>query len=357
MTAEESRGARIRKKLIGRSSWFKSRQKDKDTQEKRTGVMGTRNQEAGASGHVLKTRSVLFVPQTPGGELAKRTREVLERLQPILGYKVRVVERTGTGLQQKLSQTSIWSGLACGRGPCVTCNQGGEDLPLCTRSSVVYENICVICNPSAKNKGELEEQEQPEVPSLYVGESGRSIQERALEHWADYRRGDDSSHIRKHQGMVHPGEEPQFQLKVISYPRSALSRQIQEAVRIRRRGGASSILNSKAEYNRCHIPRLVVEKEDEEAVKKSLEDEKERRMKEQREMDVIWEESKFMERDRKERKRKNSVVDMEDPGTGRRRKKRRTYPKLKEEWGEDVEDDHWVEEIAVKDDSRGGGTL
>ena len=78
----------------------------------------------------------------------------------------------------------------------------------------------------------------------------------------------------------------------------------------------------------------MVEKEDEEAVKKSLEDEKERRMKEQREMDVIWEESKFMERDRKERKRKNSVVDMEDPGTGRRRKKRRTYPKLKEEWGE-----------------------
>ena len=42
-------------------------------------------------------------------------------------------------------------------------------------------------------------------------------------------------------------------MKVIGNHRSALSRQISEAVRIRRRGGESRILNSKAEYNRSHI--------------------------------------------------------------------------------------------------------
>ena len=49
---------------------------------------------------------------------------------------------------------------------------------------------------------------------------------------------------------------------MVSKHRSALNRQIKEAVRIRRRGGAQGILNSKAEFNRCYIPRLVVEVED-----------------------------------------------------------------------------------------------
>ena len=36
-----------------------------------------------------------------------------------------------------------------------------------------------------------------------------------------------------------------------------------EAVRIRRRGGLGNILNSKSEYNCCHIARLRVEDEEE----------------------------------------------------------------------------------------------
>ena len=34
------------------------------------------------------------------------------------------------------------------------------------------------------------------------------------------------------------------------------------------------ILNSKSEFNRCHIPRLVVEQEDEEHMKLRIEQEK-----------------------------------------------------------------------------------
>ena len=36
-----------------------------------------------------------------------------------------------------------------------------------------------------------------------------------------------------------------------------------EVVRVRRRGGLGSILNSKSEYNRCHITRLRVEEKEE----------------------------------------------------------------------------------------------
>ena len=44
----------------------------------------------------LKTRTVLFVEQTKGGGLARVIRELLARIEHILGYKIKVVERSGT---------------------------------------------------------------------------------------------------------------------------------------------------------------------------------------------------------------------------------------------------------------------
>ena len=64
----------------------------------------------------------------------------------------------------------------------------------------------------------------------------------------------------KHQILVHDGEDPpDFVMRVIKSSRTALERQVGEAVRIRRRGGEGAILNSKSEYLRCHIPRLQLE--------------------------------------------------------------------------------------------------
>ena len=51
-------------------------------------------------------------------------------------------------------------------------------------------------------------------------------------------------------------------MRVIGTARTALERQTREAVRIRRRGREGSILNSKAEFNRCYIPRLKLEEQD-----------------------------------------------------------------------------------------------
>ena len=74
--------------------------------------------------------------------------------------------------------------------------------------------------------------------------------------------------------MEHQGEPPNFILKPVRYFRSALSRQIAEAVRIRRRGAEGAILNSKGEFNRCHIARLRLgEPVDEGAVAREEEEE------------------------------------------------------------------------------------
>ena len=89
-------------------------------------------------GSMLKTRAVLFLEQTPFGELATRIKEELQRLEPTLGFKIRVVERVGRSITSLFAQTSIWGGEECGRRECVTCDQGGEDKPDCTRVGVVY---------------------------------------------------------------------------------------------------------------------------------------------------------------------------------------------------------------------------
>ena len=60
-------------------------------------------------------------------------------------------------------------------------------------------------------------------------------------------------------------------MKVVGSFKDALSRQLSEAVMIDLRGGG--VLNSKTEYSRCRVPRLVVDME--EWRKKKIEERKE----------------------------------------------------------------------------------
>ena len=108
-----------------------------------------------------------------------------------------------------------------GREACITCNQGIKDLPNCTKSRK--------CNPDVEKKGGLPSQESI-IPSLYVGETNRFEQERGIEHVKAARKKEESSHMRRHQLLVHDGLDNDFILKVVSYHGSALSRQIKEAV-------------------------------------------------------------------------------------------------------------------------------
>ena len=97
---------------------------------------------------------------------------------------------------------------------------------------------------------------------VYVGESARSIFERAGEHLRDAQGQKDDSHMHKHWKTAHPDlpEAPQFNIKVVASFQDALSRQLSEAVRIDLRGG--NVLNSKSEYSRCRVPRLRIDKEE-----------------------------------------------------------------------------------------------
>ena len=94
-----------------------------------------------------------------------------------------------------------------------------------------------------------------------MGESSRSIYERAKEHVADREKQSEDSHQIKHWLTSHEDllAPPGFKFKIIQSFQDPLSRQLAEAVRIDLRG--ENILNSKAEYSRCRVPRLRIDME------------------------------------------------------------------------------------------------
>ena len=276
-------------------------------------------------------------------------RELVNRLEPLLGFKIKVVERCGRSLQSQFPLNSLWQGAKCGREDCVTCEQeGAEELPDCSKRSVLYENACLECIPTAGKKGGPREQDvNPEVPALYVGESSRSVMERSKEHWAGYVGAKEDNHMVRHQLISHGGADPpKFVMRVVSHHRSALERQISEAVRIRRRGGAGAVLNSKSEFNRCHIPRLRVEDEEEtkrreEQLRKEQVEKEQQLTKEQ----GAWElaRTKLRDQERRNQMRSNHLEGrrgaaskrLQDKGaqTPGRSKRARKYGLIGEDWG------------------------
>ena len=135
-------------------------------------------------------------------------------------------------------------------------------------------------------------------------------------------------------------------MRVVKYYKSALSRQIGEAVRIRRRGGAGNILNSKAEFDRCKIPRLIVEEQDLDKIREEEEQEIARNSEALEEQELAWGSQKLREREQVDRESRKDVPKItgvtrntkrehyEDREQGTKRSKKAKYMREPENWGE-----------------------
>ena len=96
----------------------------------------------------------LFVPCTPGGELAKRISNIEKLNNQGRTIRFKVVERRGVTLEEKLRKSNPWAGERCGRDNCFPCktDEGGD----CWREGVTYSLVCEECGAE------------------YFGESGRN---------------------------------------------------------------------------------------------------------------------------------------------------------------------------------------
>ena len=252
-TAKESSGSRRIKKLLGKATWFLDNKPRDDEDEiypiQPEGIIPTSNpsgrtssnskftitpKDAGSnksSNNIPKTTSVLFVEQSKGGSLAAVLRKKIECLAPMLGYRFRVVESAGTKLSDIFSNKKIWQRNACGRKHCHPCRQESEKKEDCSTENILYESRCKECNGKEKGKEEGDLRDSRKEPSIYVGESSRSLMERSKEHHDDYKKNKEESHMSKHWANSHPGpEKPNFHQYIIGTFKSSLERQVAEAV-------------------------------------------------------------------------------------------------------------------------------
>ena len=119
-SAKSTLAKRCRKKLLEKANWFKAKRKrEDDHQEERKASpkkrirLGhqDRDQEQIQDRNKDNTNSmkenvkaVMFVPFTEGSALAKRMREAESNLQEMTGYRLKIVERAGTKLEDILDK-------------------------------------------------------------------------------------------------------------------------------------------------------------------------------------------------------------------------------------------------------------
>ena len=280
---------REKKKLIGRESWYKTVTEHKTEQDpaenntkprlrtnNKNNVAKKRqeNSESQDKKQEQPTKSVMFVPYTPGSVLAKMLRENENKISQLASNKMKIVERAGIKLQDILTRSNPWKGQDCLRPNCLLCltkkrtekNQTQE----CMKRNLVYETRCLTCENNEYEKidqMEIQEQEKEKMKRKvklykYIGETSRSAYERGWEHVNDMAQLSSRSHMLKHAVGVHPNKdmsEVQFGMRVLKYNTSSFERQIMESVVIQVERQDHNLLNSRTEFNRCSLPRLCTQ--------------------------------------------------------------------------------------------------
>ena len=298
--AENTVEDRMRKEIIEKETWFKSKDDDKEDEESPTKYRRVNDRNRERSRPYLRRGSkktgmkkddistVMFVPHTVDSGLAKVIKEKEEKLKELTGEKVKIVEKAGMKLENILTKNNPWKGSDCGRPNCLLCmtktlteKDRKKD---CTKRNILYEIRCLTCEDRIKQQiVESEDDDEEKMKKIrmmkvpkYIGESGRSAYERGLEHLNNLARLSSTSHMLRHMVEAHPNEQfedVKWGMFILKYLRTAFERQIEEAVHIQQNIEDGVLLNSKAEYNQSSLPRLVTRIGDREAEKKQWEKE------------------------------------------------------------------------------------
>ena len=168
----------------------------------------------------IPTSTVMFVPSSRGGTLTRLLKENEPRLSEMTGFRVRYMEAGGTKLSQLFS-TDTARGEHCHRVDCQPCNRVDENRQLCRKQNIVYESSCNICNPPGKTS--QKEGKTGPRSGIYIGETSRSLYERANEHFNDAMGFTEKSHMVKHWMSCHEQEEtvPDFTINILGHLKTA----------------------------------------------------------------------------------------------------------------------------------------
>ena len=262
---EEGAAERYKKKLLGKTSWFK-KTKQSESDQSQEAMRRRRRRMTGVKEPAPPVTSVLFVPKTQDSGLATRLMEAEHRLAAITKERVRVVERGGKSVLQLLHTDNPFAGAPCGRDTCIPCNYSKKDKrENCDKRGILYETFCIRCQ-------KLQEEQGLEATNyIYVGKSHRAMADRGAEHLDDAKKEMEGkpkgSHMARHALEMHPGEEPEFGMTIVRTYTSAFTLAMGEVIRILYRSKEKGVvlLNSKAgDFASYSLPRLAVRNWEEE---------------------------------------------------------------------------------------------
>ena len=205
-----------------------------------------------------KYSTILFVPPTPGGKLAKQMQKREAELNANSNTRIKVVETGGSKLKHILVQNNPNSTLPCQKQFCPFCKETMVSVPAvnsaeldsaklsCRTPSVGYTVSCMEC----KKNG---------TPAVYIGETGRTAVTRGEEHIRAILKKNPQNPMSKHLSRAHPNQKHvKFEFGLTQHFRDPLSRQADEALRIASSSKQLVVLNSKSEFNKAPIARVQI---------------------------------------------------------------------------------------------------
>ena len=174
-------------------------------------------------------------------ELAELWRKEVEAAN--IPFKIKIVEEGGTTVKSVVQKSNPRNKLGCAASDCMVCTKGKGEGGDCRRPNVGYEVRCDECIQNI----------------VYIGETSKSGYLRGLDHLKNYRCRTNDSPLWKHALTDHQGRlDVRFSKKIIKTFRDPLTRQCNEAVRIKN-SNADVLLNGKSEWHGPAIVRLTAE--------------------------------------------------------------------------------------------------
>ena len=228
------------KPLFRARSWNKT-ERDEKKKNKRV------NWYKSAEKTDIKYKSVLFVPPTPGGVLAKELKKREKELNQNKEERIKIVEKGGIKVENILTKKDPFIKGKCSEKLCPLCkDESKKNNIICNSNNIGYRWLCSTCQNNNKVK-------------VYEGETSRSARLRGIEHLKSYFGKKDDSVLYKHKMLEHKDEDVEYKMEITGVFRDALSRQADESVRIQGRKN-TELMNSKSEFNHPPIARVIVEK-------------------------------------------------------------------------------------------------
>ena len=102
------------------------------------------------------------------GEYARRLRAAEPTLSDLTGYRVKIVERGGTTLEQLLVKSNPWAGGQCGRVKCMQCltlKDGGDSK--CSKHNILYQNCAWSALKMEKQQFILENRQDQHMKDVW----------------------------------------------------------------------------------------------------------------------------------------------------------------------------------------------